>query len=84
MSKTAEFYKRQRELHTEVITALQKAIGKKKVNLEDLEQEFEDESFNTVVKVDRNTVYTDGSLGEYPINDLTVNDALYIMGVLEK
>jgi hypothetical protein len=84
MSKTAEFYDRQRELHTEVISTLKEALGKKKLNLEDLEQEFEDDSFNTVVKVDRNTVYTDGVTGEYPIGELSINDALYILGVLEK
>lgn len=78
----ASFYQRQRELKDEVITALQTAIGKKKINLEDLEQEFEDESFNTIVKVNRTTVFTDGSIGEYPITDLTINDALYILGVI--
>jgi hypothetical protein len=87
MKKTQieRFYERQRELHTEVIDALKKALlFKKEVNLEELDQEFEDASFNTVIKVNRTTVFTDGEIGEYPITDLTINDALYILGVLEK
>jgi hypothetical protein len=84
MTQIETFYARQRELHTEVIDALKKALGRKTVNLEDTEQEFEDESFNTVVKVNRTTVFTDGSIGEYPISDLTINDALYILRAITK
>ena len=84
MTQIETFYAKQRELHTEVIETLQKAIGKKLINLEKLEQEFEDESFNTVVKVNRTTVFTDGEFGEYRITDLTINDALYILGVITK
>jgi hypothetical protein len=78
------FYDRQRELHGEVITALKKSLGKKKVNLEDSEQEFEDECNNTIVKVDCNKVYTDGVTGEYPIGELSINDALYILSAITK
>jgi hypothetical protein len=79
------FYDRQRELHSDVIKALKQSLKiKKEFNLEDSEQEFEDESFNTIVKIDRDTVYTDGVIGEYPIGDLTINDALYILRAIRK
>ena len=84
MKNSSELYKIYSDLHTEVIKTLKKTIGNKKVNLEDLEDEFEDDSHNTVVKIDKNKVYTDGTFGEYPISDLTIPDALYILRIIEK
>jgi len=77
-----KLHDRRRELEADIITALQTALGNKTINLEDTEQEFEDDANNTIVKVDKDNVYTDGITGEYPLTDLSINDALYILGLV--
>ena len=83
-TKIENFQERHRELHGEVIKELKRQLGRKRVDLEKEEVDFDDEAGNRIIKVDRVHVHFDGTMEKYPIGDLGIDDALYILGVLEK
>lgn len=80
MSKTSkEFYADERELKREVIEAIRTELGNKKVVLD----EFQDEANNTLVAIDKEQVYFNEGVDFYPLHDLGMLDAIYILSILE-
>lgn len=83
MATAKELGKKQVELKQEVIKAIRNLVGSTKVPLTDIGKEFEDEANNTITDVDSENVYFDGTMENYPLEELGIDDALYILGVLE-
>ena len=80
---STKLHKKHRELKNEVIDELRNMIGDKTIDLEEMEQEFNDMLNNPIKKVDKDNVYFDGTMETYPLDELEIEDALYIMGVIE-
>ena len=80
-----EFYAEHRKLHDEVTAAIHKAVGKKRIVFED---SVEDEANNDLEAISSEGVFfncdnpkKDGDV--YPIGELGILDAMYILGILE-
>lgn len=82
-SISTKLHQKHRNLKDEVIEELRKMIGDKTIDLEEMEQEFNDMLNNPIKKVDKDNVYFDGTMESYPLGELEIEDALYIMGVIE-
>lgn len=83
-TQVEKFQARHRELHGDVIKELKRQLGRKRVDLEKEEADFDDEAGNRIVKVDRVHVHFDGTMETYPIGELGIDDALYILGVITR
>jgi len=78
---TEEAYKIERELKNRILFTIRKKIGNKKIELQDLA--FEDEANNTITAFDKENVYFDGVMESYPLGELGLLDAIYILGELK-
>ena len=71
--------KRYVNLKTEIIGAIQTAVGNNKIDIE-----HEDECNNNLVAVDKYTVFFCGGAEEYPLDELSIKDMLEILSILEQ
>ncbi len=86
MKKTSDdFYAEQRKLHDEIVSAIREALGKERLVLED---SFKDEANNDLEAVSSEGVFfnctnpeKDGD--EYPLGELGMSDAIYILSIIE-
>lgn len=79
-TKSEKFGEEAQKLQERVVKALREHAPKKMVELED---SFEDEANNTIGGIDKENVYFDGLSESYPLSQLGLLDAIYLLGVME-
>ena len=89
MMTSSEFYNEHSNLKAKILNALIETLNEHHGGEVDLDElgltsgGFEDESNNYIVKVDTEKVYFDGGAMEYPLSELGILDALYLLSELE-
>jgi hypothetical protein len=76
-----ELYAKERNLKNEIVETIQTLVGDEKVDLK--ANSFDDEANNRLDFVDKNSVYSTGNDIDYPLHELGINDAIYIVALLE-
>ena len=82
ITTSSEFYDAERALRDKVLETIRKLVGEKKVDFG--EQGFDDEAGNELCGIDKENVYFNNGKDEYPVTDLGLLDAIYIICLLEK
>jgi hypothetical protein len=78
-SKSSKFLAEERKLKDKVIKELRKHLTNEITEIE----KFEDEARNTITGIDKNNVYFDGLSESYPLSELGLLDAIYLLGYFE-
>ena len=84
MPVSNQFQKRANELKSDMVSAIKSFIGNRKIDLEATDNAFSDESDNNLVAVDKDGVYFNDGADTYPLYQLGINDAIFLVGVLEE
>lgn len=76
-----ELYAKERELKNLIVETIQTLVGDEKVDLGS--NAFDDEANNRLDFVDKNNVHSTGNDIYYSLHELGMNDAIYIVALLE-
>lgn len=83
MKRATKYYDEYRVFKGKVLTTLLNTLGERTIRFND---SFEDEQHNVLLAIGNDNVFFDdggGSEAQYPINELGIDDALYILSLIE-